>query len=479
MRHSSVRSYPGILRLLGVLALAGLWCVFLTENAGTDESLAILPWFAVPFTMYVAPVIVSEKTDLFSPPGFLGLQGALATFAIMAFVAHNGGASFAPLGYLTEDERISLAREAAVLLSVAHGAYLFGYYRSSGRLFSRLFPAVAGRRWSGVRLLVAVLATAMVVAPIYYLFQREVGGSTLDVTQLGRGKAVIQADVGRTWMVRGILLAYVPTLLLACAAFIDRSRVLLVLVGVAFVGVAILVTRLGQRGPALMVGFILLILFHYHWRRVRLYVVLLMLLGTLAAVNTLGEYRTGERLRGGLVEKLSHPNDILVAHEIERGRLNVLGVVLKYFPERQPFLLGRTYAAIPSAVIPRWLWPEKVKYFQWRGNQIVRKLVGLPAPPPLSGVLYANFSWVGVALGMALFGVFHRGLRAYREQSPDDIGVTLIYTTTMVVFQPTLHGISAAFQFILPLAVLVYAVSRVVSEPPVSHSSPVVSNGAV
>lgn len=450
----------GWLRLLAVLAATGGWCAFLTDNATSDEALAILPWFAGVLVCYVAPIFVSRQTSLYSPPGLVGLQGALATFAIMAYVAHHGRASFAPLGFLPEGERIDLAQKAAVLLIVAQCSYLFGYYRSTGKLFSPLFPAVGGRQWNGSKLIVAIALTALVVVPVYYLFQKEVGGSALDITQLGRGKAVIRADVQRSWMVRGIMLAYVPTMLLACAAMIDRSKILLAVTGGAFLLVAILVTRMGQRGPAVMVGFILLMLFHFHWRRVRLYVVVLTLLGTLAAVNVLGDLRAGGRAGAGIVERMVNPNDILVAHERDRNRLNVLGVVLHYFPERQPFLLGRTYTALPTALIPRWLWPEKVKLFKWRSNRIVRQLVGLPAPPPVSGVLYANFSWIGVVLGMALFGVFHRGLYRYHQKSPGDVGVTLLYATTAVVFLPTLHGFSVTIQFVLPLTAIIYAVSR-------------------
>lgn len=463
---TSTSSNPrGWLRLLAVILLTGVWCVFLTDNGKTDEAIAILPWFAVALTCYVAPIVISRKTDLYSPPGLSGLRGALATLAIMAYIGHHGRVSFAPLGFMPEQERIVLARQAAVLLIVAQCAYLAGYYRSTGRVFSRVFPSVAHRQWNGARLLIAIVLTALVVVPIYYQFHNEVGGAALDVTRLGRGKEVIHADAARSWMVRGILLAYVPTLLLVCAALIDRSRFLLVVAALVYLLVAVLVTRLGQRGPAVNVAFIVLILFHFHWRKVRLYVVILSMIAALAVVNVLGDYRSSGTSHVGVVERLSKPNDILVAHERDRGRLNVLGVILHYFPERQPYLLGKSYTALPTAIIPRWLWPDKAKYFKWRSNRIVRQLVGLPAPPPVSGVLFANFSWLGVVLGMALFGAFHRGLFEYRQRSPGDVGVTLLYATTAVVFVPTLAGISVALQFIFPLAVLVYAVSRKPKQP--------------
>jgi len=110
--------------------------------------------------------------------------------------------------------------------------------------------------------------------------------------------------------------------------------------------------------------------------------------------------------------------------------------------------------------VPQWLWPEKSTYFEWQSNRVIVRLVGLPAPMPSYGEMYANFSWFGVVVGMALFGAFHRGLARYREHSPKDAGVALIYTTIVVSFSPTLLGLSALLQHTVPLTLLIYVISK-------------------
>lgn len=466
---SKVSSAGGWLRLAALVAATVLVLMALFSNARSDEAMAELPWLCCAFVCYLAPAFVSARTDIFSPPGLAGLHGGLATAAMMAMVAQDGGASFTPLGFLPEASRVELVQKAALLMIVAQLAYLFGYYRSSGRVASRVFPSFAGRRWDGGRVLLFTVATALIAAPLYMMFQSKMGSSMLDVTQLRQGKEVITEDPTRSWMVRGVLFSFVPVLLLASAAIIDRSRRLLVLTFVAYLIVAVLVTRLGPRAPAVTGGLIILILFHYLWRRVRLSIVLAMLFSALLLVNILGEYRSRIETDTTLAERMSAPATALAVHEHDRHRLNVLGVILHYFPERQDYLLGRSYVALPLFWIPRWLWPEKLDYFEWRETNIVPRLVELPAPTPFHGVLFANFSWIGVVLGMGLFGAFHRGLALYRESAPRDAGVTLLYSIIAVNFTPTFLGISATIQYALPLTLILYAVTRRHAPERISH----------
>lgn len=450
----------GWLRLFAMLGLTVLGALLLSRGDASDVTVRVLPWMGGAFLCYLAPVFVSKHTDLFSPPGLVGLQGALATAAMMAMISRDGDVVFAPLGFLPREERIDLARRAATLMIVAHCAYLAGYFRASGDLASRLFPAVGGRRWHGGRLLLAVVVTALVAVPFYLIFQQKAGGAVLDVTQLGRGKEIIKQDPTSTWMVRGIVFTFVPALLMACAAITDRSRLLMVGTLVTFGIAALLVTRLGPRGPAMMVGLVMLGLFHFLWRKIPISVVVGLLLSAVVVVNTLGDYRSTGRVRVGFVEGMSRPAASIAAHESDRNRLNVIGAILHHFPERQDYLLGESYTGLPLFWVPRWLWPNKRDAFVWRGNAIAKRLVGLPAPSPFYGVMYANFSWLGVVVGMSLFGAFHRGLARYRERNATDVGVTLLYMTIGVFFSPTFLGLSATIQYALPLTLLIYVVSR-------------------
>jgi hypothetical protein len=314
-------------------------------------------------------------------------------------------------------------------------------------------------------LLAAIVVTTLMVIPFYYLFQQRVGGAVLDVTELGRGKEVIKEDPTLSWMVRGIMFAFVPALLLASMAILDRSKRLLALAGIAFVIVSVLVTRLGPRQPAFIAALMVLILFNYLWRKVSTTLVVGLLLVAVVVVNVLGSYRIQTRERQSITEGIANPMESMARHEDDRGRLQVLGVVLYYFPERQEYLLGESYAALSVSWIPRWVWPEKTEAFEWWGNRIVHRLVGMPAPVPFFGELYVNFSWFGVVIGMALFGAFHRGLARYRESYPDDIGVALIYAVVVTNFTPTTMGVSATAQYLLPIWLLIYLVSQPQRQP--------------
>jgi hypothetical protein len=450
----------GWLRLFVALGLTVGALLVIYRNAPGEEAMAVLPWFCCAFVAFLAPVFVSESTGLFSPPGIMGLNGGLAVAAMVAVIVRDGGPNFDVLGIVPQDQRIDLARRAALLTLASHLAYLVGYYRSSGAIFCRVFPSVAHRRWRGGRLLAAIVFTSLMVVPVYYLFQQRMGGAVFDVTALARGKEVINEDPTSSWMVRGIMLAFVPILLLASMAILDRSKRLLVFTGVAFLLVSLLVTRMGPRQPAFLAALMILILFNYLWRKVNTSLVVGLLLIGVVTVNVLGSYRLDAREKASFSQGMANPMESMARHEDDRARLQVLGVVLYYFPERQPYLLGESYTALSVSWIPLWVWPDKTKAFDWIGTRIVRRLVGLPAPVPFHAELYANFSWLGVIIGMALFGAFHRGLSRYRESSPNDIGVALIYTVIVTSFTPTNLGISSTAQYLLPLWLMIYFVSQ-------------------
>jgi hypothetical protein len=261
-------------------------------------------------------------------------------------------------------------------------------------------------------------------------------------------------------MARGIEFGFVPVLLGCCAAIASRSKTSLLVSGVVFLGAALLITRMGQRGSAVMAGLSILVVFHYLWRRLPMLLVLGLLLFTVVGLNILGEYRSKGDAETEFSEGIARPVTSVAAHEQDRQRLTVLGVIMHTFPEHHDYLLGESYYALIAVVVPRWLWPEKGKYFEWRDTNIVYNLTGLPAPTPFNGVLYANFSWFGVILGMAIFGSFHRALNAYLERAPRDPGTVLIYVALLGAVSPTMIGLSQTLQVAVPIVLLVYSVSR-------------------
>ena len=174
----------------------------------------------------------------------------------------------------------------------------------------------------------------------------------------------------------------------------------------------------------------------------------------LAIGNERGAYRLGthDSAAPGQPWAIQQP---LVQHEADRERVAVMAVILYYFPDRQDYLMGETWAGLGVAFVPRWIWPEKLELMQWRDTIIINRLVEAPFPTPFVGALYCNFSWIGVVLGMFLWGVFHRGLYEWLRTQSNDKSVVLIYSCVAIRFAPIYLSFSDTIQYLLPLYLLI------------------------
>jgi hypothetical protein len=447
-------------RVAALVTMAVLSVSWIGLSNQSDEVLEVLPWFWAAMAVTLAPPFVAPRTDIFSPPGLASIQGGLGIGSMLAAASYSGGPAYSALGFIAAPQRMDLTRSVMLLLIVTQLSYLLGYYTSTGKLFVRVFPKVSERRWDGRRLLVVIVASTALFAVVYALFQQQMGGSLFDVSQLARGKQILRNDLSNSWMSRGIAFGFVPVLLLSCAAIAARSRRMLIMSAVAFLIVAVLVSRVGQRGAAAVAGLSILVVFHFLWRRLSVFLIGALLLCAVVSVNILGEYRQKGESETTFAQGVSRPMATVATHEDDRQRLTVLGVIMHTFPERHDYLMGESYYGLVASLVPRWIWPDKSKYFMWRDTAIVRNLTGLPAPTPMSGVLFANFSWAGVVIGMALLGAFHRALYRYVEEAPGDPGTALIYIAILGSFTPTVLGISQVLQWVVPLVLLVFLVSR-------------------
>src|SRR5262249_41132336 len=97
----------------------------------------------------------------------------------------------------------------------------------------------------------------------------------------------------------------------------------------------------------------------------------------------------------------------------------------------------------------------KNQYFQWRDTAIVWTLVGAPVPTNYLGALYVNFSWIGIIVGMVLWGAMQRGLYEWLLVDARDPSRVLLYTMFLLFFGLTLLALSAAIQWVLTTWVVV------------------------
>ena len=189
-------------------------------------------------------------------------------------------------------------------------------------------------------------------------------------------------------------------------------------------------------------------------------------------MNILGEVRTDGQAslaHGSLFERALSPVESLAQHEGDRQRFGAMAVVLDYFPEREPFLLGQTWLALLVTPIPRWIWPAKVDFAPWR--DIVFNLVGAPIPSSYPATLYANFSWIGVVLGMVLLGTLHHGAYKWLRQHPRDPSVVVLYAVFALFFDLTPLGVSTFLQYIAPALLAIWFSGRRIRAHPTCRVS--------
>lgn len=218
--------------------------------------------------------------------------------------------------------------------------------------------------------------------------------------------------------------------------------------------IALLASRLGQRSYALMFGLSVLIVIHNVYKPFKLKTLAALAIGAMIFNQIMGEWRGREiepdAIRPSLASRIAAPDRVLSSYASDRNRIPVLATVLFYIPERQDYLLGQSFVALLAAPIPKWIWPEKVDYFKWRDSAIVGNLHGIPAPTPLPGVLYANFSWIGTAVGMFLWGLFQRGLYEWLAAHRKDRNQAMLYAAFALYFSPSSLALASALQYILP-----------------------------
>lgn len=425
------------------------------------------------FLLFVAcvPVALSYwagARDLFAP-----LPVLTAAFFVY-FVLPGLYFLWQPATFLTEPDHVLNTSLGLALLGLLafYAGYLIPLERSPA-LPPRL-PPLARWRPGDVRLV--GLVSAVLAAGAFLLFGQLVGGVVSYIQNLGRASALNQ---GLIYLVWGILLMKLGALTVT-ADWLSRPR--LSRRQMAFLGAYVLASLLllGMGGSRLLfiIGVLqALILVHYLRRRLTLPLVggvgLLLLVGV---VIILGEYRnyTSPQLDVG-AERISLQEYInTIASDptyIERrfihnyfDSLEVLMLTVDAVPESFDHTNGSTFAALalqplPRAIRPDWtLYPDDLRRVYSDQPAFGRVLA-------LVTELYLNFSWLGVAAGMMIFGMVARAAYHYLQHQPSNPGRVLIYALTItgliVVFRGSFVGsMSFLLMDLLPVIAAVWWLDR-------------------
>ena len=439
---------------LFIFAVAMVLVPTLVEDEGAAT---LMPDMVALVFILLLPVIFVRRRDLFAPPIYSAGLSAIGSIAMALYLARVG-----PMGLFLAgpDPEAQIALVRSVIWSFALGAlaYQIGFYLAPRPGLARRFPDVAGLVWDRNRMWIALGAVGLVSLVVYAAFQDRLGVSLLEVTRLREARAVIREEPNETWMQRGIELGFLPGVFLLAHTLRRPWRWQSLILPAAALGVmTILVFRLSLRGSAALALVFAAILVHYMWRRLRIVTFVALYLFGLAFANIALEWRKigGTDAELSLGALLVSPAETLSRHEEERSRLTAAMVVMDYFPDQHDYLYGESYLAFLVAPIPRAIYPEKRDLTEWADNRIPFRIAGILSPASLPTILYANFSWIGIVLGMFLYGVFHRGLYDWFQANPKDPNVVLLYGATLLFFSPTLIGISSFLQWILPSYVLI------------------------
>jgi hypothetical protein len=446
------------------LPLAFFSALLLLPEATEDPALRmVIPWFVVLIMLQVAPAMLTARPDLFSPPISGGLTGAFSTLSTLLSFFVAGELRMGLLHSADPSETADVAiRTIMAMIAGTLGHYL-GFYSRLGARWHVIFPRMGGLDWSRRRVLLVALIPAAVFVVAYTIFQSRVGVSLFDVTELARGKETWRSDPTLSWMIRGVEMGFVPALLYFTWAAAQRESRRLLVAAVVCVLVGLLVLRLGQRGPLAFGVLIAVIVFHYLRRRISIGVFLAVYFVGVVASNVMYHWRVDDpetpRIEA-VSQVVDDPVQVLTTHEKERQRFITMAYIIEEFPATYPYLLGESWVGMVTAFVPRWIWPEKGESHEWSDNRIVFRISGVPAPTPYIGVLYANFSWIGIVLGTLLLGCFHRGLYEWRLRDPRDPGTNLLYALILIFFAPISMGISATLQYVVPVWLLTRLMRR-------------------
>jgi hypothetical protein len=452
--HPRRRKSLPMLRIgVGLMALV-LICSAIYAAAPDGAVRDAMPLLLANFALQLMPFLWERELDPFSPTVFTALNATVASGSILAALLDNPTPNFGGLVEASYDQSVSLINSVSLVNLLASTAYYCGYYGTAPRRPANVV-SLAVPEWNARRLrMVAIVCTGIFVVA-YAIFQSRLGLGITSVS-LADGKAVWrESDDGMAWLSRAVDLGCLPLTL--GTAYLLRDRIsarlkrkhLALAFAVAFM--AFLILRLGTRGSAVYFLLVVGMIVHYLWRRIPTALIAGAGFAIIVAIAILGDQR-GRKDEDTELTNTSRfrPAHVLVRHEEDRSRLGAAAFAMDTFPTKLNYLYGESFLALALTPIPRFLWHEKNLYTPMRDNAIVYVLAGAPVPLAFPFVLYVNFSWAGIFVGMGLWGMFHRRLYERLKRRQFQAGAVVIYALTLIYFSPTALGFAASLGTVVP-----------------------------
>ena len=361
--------------------------------------------------------------------------------------------------------------QALLVAIIGVSGFQIGYALSIGRRLAKVIraPSVNLRTRPAVQF---ALLLAFVGLVLYALFIAQTGGiSTLTSFLSGRGSTQNQIYLGSTgYLYQGLLLTAPAALILLGLALRYRRRALALLAVVIAAPQLVLATATGDRTTLLFfLGPGLLLLYIARQRRPGFSAALIALIILTMGISFLREFRTAgtafrEQGLSGLLSVAANPNDqlILTFGGADNEMFDSLANELLVVPAVLPFAPGSTIGDLFIRAVPRPLWPAKplerndaVVVALWPAHYAVSRASSAFS---VVGPLYADSGYLGVFVGMVLFGLCAKAIWAYFMLHRHRLTAQLIYASTLPLMVILVRGtlpatLSYALFVIAPLIV--------------------------
>ncbi|MEA2495166.1 MAG: hypothetical protein QOJ29_3077 [Thermoleophilaceae bacterium] len=178
------------------------------------------------------------------------------------------------------------------------------------------------------------------------------------------------------------------------------------------------------------------------------------------------------------LEVLTQPVKLLDGYNVINRRTNgieSMALALRYTPYPNPYQRGKSFAAVPLSLIPRFIWPDKPlysvgKYFSvsYAGQSATQgRGYGLTVSPTYPADLYVNFGLFGVIIGCLLMGMVLRAVSVFMHTRRQGRALPIIVylvviIPAMLVEQDVATGLNAIMLRLIVSFAFVYGLSLVV-----------------
>lgn len=475
-----------IMLAVGVIFLLAAYALLMFYPSRSDARLSIylLSLLGVILLSSVIYDVVHKKFDLFEAKNFV-----LLVFFYYYFVC--------PVRFVIEPEFLQPPYDAMLSEGVAWSIigllfYMLGYSIGLGRKSKAFSPLLGEDDWNKTKtvIFVAFLFTLAIIG--IAVFADRAGGISNIISTPRRMRSTIRAGSPYFYFLTYYLL--IGTLILY-ASMIGSGKIRIRKIFIICVCMAgILVTSFvmsGSRRNVIVMLITMVVFWHYYKKRMTtgkiigafgLIVCLFMFFGIIRAF--MHDLDRVFELTRSAVERA--PTSELLYTLMAGNVYRMFLVLLSNVPESYGFLWGSSYYRLLFVGIPRAIWSGKPKNIsqmfpelmmpEYRGRNIVTSVT-------LLGEMYWNFSFVGIILGMFLFGILSKVLYRYLMKNKENKGAVLIYAVTvcyfMELFRGTFHTTTLLYLATMLLPLLVFlgytkrrAILAVISKGPQEKTVP-------